>query len=293
KESLFQVIAEEKPDWVFHAAALKHAVFGKNQPFEAILTNVLGTCYVADACLAHHVEGMIFVSTDQAANPYGLIAATKRLAESYCQALDALARQEKARTRFVSIRFNQVLASPGSVIPLFARQIAKGGPVTVPHPQMKRPLMSLQETVALCLQAAVIGVRSENVRGNILTLDMGEPVSILELAETMIRLAGFEPNRDIAVAFTGGQPDEAIARASIDVKAFEPMEGHPQIWIGKPKAPAHASLLEAFKSLGEAVQRQDKHKTVQLLKKLVPECQLSDAEIPSGTSAPSLFFAEL
>ncbi|MGL5784163.1 MAG: polysaccharide biosynthesis protein [Alphaproteobacteria bacterium] len=291
KESLFQVIAEEKPDWVFHAAALKHAVFGKNQPFEAILTNVLGTCYVADACLAHHVEGMIFVSTDQAANPYGLIAATKRLAESYCQALDALARQEKARTRFVSIRFNQVLASPGSVIPLFARQIAKGGPVTVPHPQMKRPLLSLQETVGLFLQAATMGVRSENIRGNILALDMGEPVSILELAETMIRLAGFVPHRDIAVAFTGEQPGEEVPGASIDIKAFEPMEGTPQIWVGKPKVPSHASLLEALKDLGEAVQRQDKPKAFKLLKKLVPECQASAEATPSGTSTPGLSFS--
>ncbi len=293
KARMFQIVAEEKPDFVFHAAALKHTFFSQSQPTEAILTNVLGTCYVADACFANQVEGMIFVSTDQAAHPSGLIAATKRLAEAYCQALDGVARQEKARTRFVSIRFNQVLASPGSVIPLFARQITKGGPVTVPHPQMKRPLMSLKETVGLFLQAVVIGVRSENVRGNILTLDMGEPVSILELAETMIRLAGFVPHRDIAVAFTGGQPDEAIARASIDAKMFEPMEGHPQILLGKPKAPAHAFLLEAFKGLGEAVQRQDKHKAVQLLKKLVPECQLSDAEILSVTSAPNPFFTEL
>lgn len=293
KEKLFQIMAEEKPDFVFHAAAIKHAFLVQNQPVEAILTNVLGACYVADACLAHQVEGMIFVSTDQAAHPSSLIAATKRLAESYCQALDELARQEKIRTRFVSIRFNQVLASPGSVMPLFAHQIAKGGPVTVPHPQMKRPLMPLQGTVALFLQATVIGMRSESLRGHILTLDMGEPVSILELAETMIRLAGFVPHRDIAVTFIGGQSSEALAETPINVKMFEPMEGYPHIWIGKPKTPSHASLLEAFKGLGEAIQRQDKHKAIQLLKKLVPDCQVSGVETPSATPTPSFFFADL
>jgi FlaA1/EpsC-like NDP-sugar epimerase len=292
KEKLLQILAEEKPDLVFHAAALKHPFFGQSQPFEAILTNVLGTCYLADACLAHQVEGMVLVSTDQAAHPSSLVAATKRLAESYCQALDGLALQEKAKTRFVSIRFSHVLASAGSVMPLFAHQIAQGGPVTLPHPQMKRPLMPLQETVELFLQGTVLGMRPGTVRGKILTLDRGPSVSLLELAETMIRLAGFVPHRDIALAFTGLRAGDALSDASLETEALE-ATACPQIWAEKPKILAYTPLVEALKNLEDMVRQGDRLKALRLLSKLVPGYQAGEGDFHQAAGLPYPLFADM
>lgn len=194
-----------KPEIVFHAAAIKHVPLSEENPDQAVLTNILGSKQVADACVAHNTAVMVQVSTDKAVNPTSVMGASKRAAEIYCQML----AQDGAATRFVTVRFGNVLNSTGSVVPLFQKQIARGGPVTVTHKDMTRYFMSISEAVQLVLQAAVLGLEEEN-HAPIFVLDMGEPVRIEELACQMIRLAGLRPYEDIQIVFTGLRPGEKL-----------------------------------------------------------------------------------
>ncbi|MBZ0324660.1 MAG: polysaccharide biosynthesis protein, partial [Alphaproteobacteria bacterium] len=194
------VMTRERPEIVFHAAALKHVPMVEANPNEGMLTNVAGTRNIADACRAAGVAAMVMISTDKAVNPTSVMGATKRLAESYCQALDIAGGDEG--TRFVTVRFGNVLGSTGSVVPLFQRQLAKGGPLTVTHPEMKRYFMTVREAVELVLQASALGVSAPEKRGRIYVLDMGAPVRIRDLAETMIRLAGLRPGEDVEIVYT-------------------------------------------------------------------------------------------
>jgi O-antigen biosynthesis protein WbqV len=176
---------------------------------EGIKTNVFGTINVAEACLANGVSAMVTISTDKAVNPTNVMGATKRLAESYCQGLDE-APDGNSATRFVTVRFGNVLGSAGSVVPLFQRQIESGGPVTVTHPEITRFFMTIPEAVTLVLQAGAHGTNVAEERGNIYLLDMGEPVKIIDLARQMIRLAGARPDIDIKIKIIGLRPGEKL-----------------------------------------------------------------------------------
>ncbi len=270
RERIFQIMAEERPDYVFHAAALKHVPLVENHLLEAVFTNVLGTCHVADACVAYQVKGMLLVSTDKAINPTSLMGLTKRLAESYCQSLDVLP-QEEHRTRFITVRFGNVLGSTGSVVPFFQRQIERGGPITVTHPDIKRYFMTIQEAVELVLQATVLGMQPDIARGRVFVLDMGEPVSILDLAENMIQLSGLTPHKDIKITFTGLRPGEKMVEELFH--DWEKLDStvSPSILIASPRLIDCRTLKTAFGYLEKAVYHQEEEKCLALLRELVPE----------------------
>jgi O-antigen biosynthesis protein WbqV len=213
-----------RPQLVFHAAALKHVHMVEANPNEGVLTNVLGTRNVADSCVAHGVAVMVLISSDKAVNPSNVMGASKRIAESYCQALGlSLAARGEAHTRLVTVRFGNVLASSGSVVPLFQRQIAAGGPVTVTDPDVSRYFMTTREAVQLVLQASALGARGSG--GEIFVLDMGAPVRIKDLASQMIRLAGLTPGKDIKIVYTGLRAGEKMAEELFHDK--EPLSDTP------------------------------------------------------------------
>ncbi len=206
KARLAQIFRDEKPQLVFHAAAIKHVPLSESNVREAILTNVIGTRLVADCALAADVDAMVQISTDKAVRPANVMGATKRLAEMYCQALDL----HTTGTRFITVRFGNVLGSTGSVVPRFQEQLAKGGPLTVTHPDITRYFMTVREAVELVLQASALGVQPGDQRGKVLVLDMGKPVKIADLARQMIRLAGLRPDEDVKIAYTGLRPGEKL-----------------------------------------------------------------------------------
>ena len=211
---LFRLMADFKPDIVFHAAGLKHVPLLEQNWEEGVKTNVFGSVNVADAAAAAGAAAMVMISTDKAIEPVSVLGATKRFAEMYCQALDAdFARRAGGghRTmRLIAVRFGNVLASNGSVVPKFKAQIDAGGPVTVTHPDMVRYFMTIREACDLVVTAASHALGPERSDVSVYVLNMGQPVKIVDLAERMIRLAGLEPGRDIDVVFTGARPGERI-----------------------------------------------------------------------------------
>jgi FlaA1/EpsC-like NDP-sugar epimerase len=202
-----QIFARHRPEILFHAAAMKHVPIVEEHPCEGVLTNILGTCNVADTAFACGVRMMTLVSTDKAVHPKNAMGITKRICERYCQSLDAFG---SGTTRFIAVRFGNVAASSGSVIPLFQRQIALGGPLTVTHPDAHRFFMTTKEAVELVLRATSLGLECTSEDGRIYVLDMGEPIRIAELAAQMIRLAGFAPGRDVEIEFVGLRPGESL-----------------------------------------------------------------------------------
>ncbi|HAR97358.1 MAG TPA: polysaccharide biosynthesis protein [Syntrophus sp. (in: bacteria)] len=233
-EALFSA---HKPSVVFHAAAYKHVPMMELFPQEAAGTNIIGTWRLGRAALRHGVERFVNISTDKAVNPTSIMGATKRMAETVCTALNGA-----GGTRFISVRFGNVLASRGSVIPIFLEQIKNGGPVTVTDPKVQRYFMSIPEAVMLVFQAAAMGGG-----GEVFVLDMGKPVAILQLAEDLIRLNHFEPYKDIKIAFTGLRPGEKLFEELLTAEEGTTSTSHKKIFV------ARASSIVAPSDLDRAV----------------------------------------
>ena len=215
RDRMFRLIGEFKPNLVFHAAALKHVPLLERDWDEGIKTNVFGSINVADAALNGGADAMVMISTDKAIEPVSVLGATKRLAEMYCQALDAgrttgHSNGGKPPTRMIAVRFGNVLASNGSVVPKFKAQIEAGGPVTVTHPEMVRYFMTIREACDLVITAASHALGPTPSDTSVYVLNMGQPIKIVDLAERLIRLSGLEPGRDVEIVFTGIRPGERL-----------------------------------------------------------------------------------
>jgi FlaA1/EpsC-like NDP-sugar epimerase len=268
---LDQVMALVKPELVFHAAALKHVPVVEAHPEEGVLTNTMGTRNVADACRRHGVAAMVMISTDKAVDPTSVMGATKRLAEGYCQALDRIEGGKNDGTRFVTVRFGNVLGSSGSVVPLFQRQLAQGGPLTVTHPDAVRYFMTVREAVELVLEASALGINEPAEPGRILVLDMGDPVRVVDLARQMIRLAGLKPDRDIKIVYTGLRPGEKLTEVLLhESEPLQPTR-YPGILFAMPRATDHAVLARALDELQECALARRGDRTLDMLQLLVPE----------------------
>ncbi len=256
-----KVIGEYRPDVIFHAAAYKHLPILQTQIREAFRNNVFGTMRVAEAAERHDVGTFVLISTDKAVNPANIMGATKRVAEMYCQNMNA-----RSQTRFITVRFGNVLNSNGSVVPLFQEQISKGGPVTVTHPEISRYFMTISEASQLIMQSAVLGSG-----GEIYVLDMGEPVNITYLAEHLIRLAGKEPGRDIEIIYTGLRPGEKLFEQLFH--ELEPYEQttHEKIFLAHPREANWDELRAELRKSELAVRRYDTGNLQKALLRLVPE----------------------
>lgn len=252
-----------KPDVVFHAAAYKHVPMVEENIVEGIRNNVIGTRNVADAAKRHRVNRFVLISTDKTVNPTNVMGATKRVAELYCQALDS-----SAETQFITTRFGNVLASAGSVVPLFERQIASGGPVTVTHPDITRYFMTIPEAASLILQAGAIGNG-----GDIFVLDMGESVRIRDLAEKMIELSGLQPGHDIQIVYTGLRPGEKMHEELFYDKEQLQGTAHPKLLLANSSPPPFAEVLARLDELIPVMQRHDGETAKTMLCRLVPEFQ--------------------
>jgi FlaA1/EpsC-like NDP-sugar epimerase len=269
------IFEENRPELVFHAAALKHVPMVEANPLEGMATNAAGTRHVADAARAAGSLAMVLISTDKAVNPTSVMGASKRLAEMYCQALDISARAARQGMRCITVRFGNVLGSTGSVVPLFQRQLARGGPLTVTHPDMQRYFMTVREAVGLVLQASVLGVNDAALPsgedGGIFVLDMGDPVKIVDLARQMIRLAGLQPEQDIDIRFTGLRPGEKLYEELFHGKEPPVPTGYPGLLMATPRTADPAIVARAIEEIGSACRGGQVKLALTLLARLVPE----------------------
>jgi FlaA1/EpsC-like NDP-sugar epimerase len=271
---------EFKPDIVFHAAALKHVPILERDWSEGVKTNIFGSINVADAALAAGAEAMVMISTDKAIEPVSMLGLTKRFAEMYCQALDHdLASQPGAgatqRMRLISVRFGNVLASNGSVVPKFKAQIAAGGPVTVTHPDMVRYFMTIREACDLVITAATHALAPVRPDVSVYVLNMGQPVRIVDLAERMIRLSGLEPGHDIDIVFSGMRPGERLNEILFANEEPTIEIGVAGIMAAKPNEPPMRSLREWIAALNQAVEKNDRATIGAVLKDAIPEFALN------------------
>ncbi len=266
---------DERPELVFHAAALKHVPMVEIHPDEGALTNVIGTRNVADACRKAGVGAMVQISTDKAVNPSNIMGATKRLAESYCQALDIAEADGSGDLRFVTVRFGNVLGSTGSVVPLFQKQLATGGPITVTHPDVTRYFMTIREAVELVLMASALGASKPTHNGKIYVLDMGEAIRIQNLARQMIRLAGLEPDVDIKIEFVGLRPGEKLTEELLHHSESLVESGQQGILLAAPRTADAKLLAQAIDRLESDALAGHTDAVREALRRLVPEYQPS------------------
>lgn len=273
RERIRRLFAQHRPAMVFHAAALKHVPLVEANPMEGALTNVAGTRNVADAAREAGCRAMVLISTDKAIRPTSVMGATKRFAETYCQALDLLPPPEGAETatRYMTVRFGNVLGSSGSVVPLFQRQLAAGGPLTVTHPDMRRYFMTVREAVELVLQASAHGMERADERGKVLVLDMGEPVKIVDLARQMIRLAGLRPEADIAIDFTGLRPGEKLFEEILSAAEAPTRTEADGVFLAAPRVVDYAAVNAAVAEVEAAARAGDRGRVLALIAALVPD----------------------
>ena len=283
RRRVFEIMRAQRPDLVFHAAALKHVPMVEAHPSEGVLTNVHGTRNVADASRDAGVAAMVMISTDKAVNPTNVMGATKRAAEGYCQALDILESRHPNGIRFVTVRFGNVLGSTGSVVPLFTRQLAQGGPLTVTHADIERYFMTIKEAVALVLQSSVLrlGIGStpgdqgdkaaETVGGWLYVLDMGEPVKIMDLARQMIRLAGLRPGDDVRIEVTGLRPGEKLKEELFHHQEELMSTGFTGINAAAPRVADYLVMKTALDGLVDVAAEGDDAEVVKRLRAIVPE----------------------
>ncbi len=264
RQRLQTVFQDVQPQVVFHAAAHKHVPLMEINPSEAVKNNILGTKNVADLCAEFRADAMVMISTDKAVNPTSIMGCSKRIAEIYCQWLNTSGRSRD--TRFVTVRFGNVLGSNGSVVPIFRKQIAQGGPVTVTHPEMRRYFMTIPEASQLVLQAGAMGKG-----GEIFVLDMGDPVRIVDLARDMIILSGYRPDIDIKIEFTGVRPGEKLFE-ELSIVGEDMLPTHHQkigIWQVRPSSDEQISA--ALAQLQPLLNSNDKAAIVRVFKNIVPE----------------------
>ncbi|MEE4295671.1 MAG: nucleoside-diphosphate sugar epimerase/dehydratase [Wenzhouxiangella sp.] len=255
------VMQRSRPEVVFHAAAYKHLPMLQTQIREAFKNNIVGTRRVADAADRYGVDIFVLISTDKAVNPANVMGATKRVAELYCQHVN-----RSSETKFITVRFGNVLNSTGSVVPLFNEQIRNGGPLTVTHPEITRYFMTIAEAGQLILQAGVLGHG-----GEVFVLDMGEPVRISYLAEQLIRLAGKEPGRDVEIVYTGLRPGEKLFEELFHEHESYAKTGHEKIFLTQASRQDLTGLVERVGRGERAVQQYDTAQLRSILLELVPE----------------------
>jgi FlaA1/EpsC-like NDP-sugar epimerase len=274
RERILQLMNEFKPDIVFHAAALKHVPILERDWSEGVKTNIFGSVNVADAAVASGAEAMVMISTDKAIEPVSMLGLTKRFAEMYCQALDhdlAAQLDGKPRMRLISVRFGNVLASNGSVVPKFKAQIEAGGPVTVTHPDMVRYFMTIREACDLVITAAAHALTPVRPDVSVYVLNMGQPVKIVDLAERMIRLSGLQPGHDIDIVFTGMRPGERLNEILFATEEPSVEIGVAGIMAAKPNEPPMPALRKWIAALEQAIAKDDRATIKAVLKDAVPE----------------------
>jgi O-antigen biosynthesis protein WbqV len=271
---IFRVLADFKPDIVFHAAALKHVPLLEQDWGEGVKTNVFGSVNVADAAVAAGATAMVMISTDKAIEPVSVLGATKRFAEMYCQALDAdFARRSISGSgmRLIAVRFGNVLASNGSVVPKFKAQIEAGGPVTVTHPDMVRYFMTIREACDLVITAATHALGPARSDVSVYVLNMGQPVKIVELAQRMIRLSGLEPDRDVGIVFTGIRAGERLNEILFAREEPVAEVGIAGIVAAKPVYPSVEAMRGWLAALEQGLAREDRSVIYGVLRDAVPD----------------------
>lgn len=262
-----QIFSEMRPDVVYHAAAYKHVPLMESYPNEAIQANVLGTKNMADMAVKYKVERFVMISTDKAVNPTNIMGASKRIAEIYVQSLfNKLHAQNENCTKFITTRFGNVLGSNGSVIPYFRKQIAAGGPVTVTHPDIIRYFMTIPEACSLVMEASTLGNG-----GEIFVFDMGKPIKILDLARNMIRLAGYTPENDIRIEFTGLRPGEKLYEELLNQKETTLPTSNKKIMVARVREFDFDVVSKEVDKLITTTRQGKPFTTVKLMKQLVPE----------------------
>jgi FlaA1/EpsC-like NDP-sugar epimerase len=275
-----QIFAAHRPEVVFHAAAHKHVPLMELNPGEAIKNNVWGTRDLADLAHAYGVAEFVMISTDKAVKPSSVMGVSKRVAELYIQAIS-----QRSNTRFKAVRFGNVLGSAGSVIPIFKEQIARGGPITVTHPEMRRYFMTIPEACQLVLQAASMGRG-----GEIFILDMGEPVRIVDLARDLIRLSGLTPDKDIEIRYTGIRPGEKLFEELCLEEERAVKTAHPRILIGRLKAYDWEEINAQIEELGELAGSSDVSRMHAKFKEIVTEyCYSNPHGVPETERSPNEF----
>lgn len=265
--ALEQTFKDYKPDVIFHAGAYKHVPLMEDFPNEAIRANVLGTKNLADLAVEYGTKRFVMISTDKAVNPTNVMGASKRIAEIYVQSLyKKLSAVNPSCTRFITTRFGNVLGSNGSVIPYFKKQIAQGGPVTVTHPDIIRFFMTIQEACTLVMEAATLGNG-----GEIFIFDMGHQVKILDLAKNMIRLAGYRPDVDIPIVFTGLRPGEKLYEEVLNRKEITLPTENEKIKIARVREEDYDKVSPMIDRLIETAKKESPMQTVAIMKQIVPE----------------------